>query len=205
MTNGQRLKAMPVWGSQNGLLSVAELDHLMHVLRSAPMRYVSLLEVGHYYGLSTCAMVSAMQEHVSRMWSITTIDAHCADAWVQATDPDVFFHNKRQYFDDHRVNVLIANSEGIERIDGYNVVFYDGDHADEQLRFTELAINSATVQLFIFDDRDFTVPRKCGAMLREAGWIDASPPLYRLDGGNDKRDPRTMTLGVFWRPNNADQ
>lgn len=205
MMTPNAIKALPVWGAQNGLLSVAELDALMHVVRNVPFGYVSVLEVGHYYGLSTCALVHALRAHPCGAWSMTTLDAHIADAWVPETPPDVFFNNKRAHFDSPRLSVLIANSESIQRIDGYNVVFYDGDHAAEQQRFTELVLDSPSVDLFIFDDRDFAVPRVCCEMLRAAGWLDASPPLRRVPGGADKADPSTMTLGIFWRPRRAHQ
>jgi hypothetical protein len=196
--NGIELRALSEWGGQGGLLSPREVDELMRVVSSVSGAHVSVLEVGHYYGLSTCALVHALSSNLHRTWSLLTVDAHIADMWVPETDPAVFFANKRKHFDDPRVQVLIADSRSIQRLDGFDVVFYDGDHAEEQRRFTQLVIDSPHVTTYIYDDADFVIPVECAAMLRNAGWIDGSPALCR--GADDKRNPDTMTLAIWRRP-----
>lgn len=187
------IKDMADWGSQRGLLSSAEITLLMGLVRRHGSR---VLEVGHYYGLSTCAMVTALR-HSGKEWSLLTVDAHISDAWVPETDPEVFFVNKREHFNDPRLQVLIQRSESIVHLDGFDFVFYDGDHADEQMRFTELVHNTPSVKTFVFDDRDFVVPEKCCHYLRTMGWTDHSPTCARVTG--DKNSDDTMTLGVFTR------
>lgn len=198
MTQAQQIKGLGCWGAQDGLLSVAEIEELMRLMRTYPSERFNVMEVGHYMGLSTCAIVHALREHPGQ-WSLTTIDAHIADKWVPATDPNKYFTNKAQHFADVDLMTLIMDTRGIQRLDGYDVVFYDGDHAEEQMRFTQMVMDSPRVKLFIFDDRDFDVPRECCELLRAAGWRDVSPAVVRFM--NDKADPDTMTLGIYWRPN----
>jgi predicted O-methyltransferase YrrM len=193
--NAEAIKALgSVWGSQGGLLSVAELRLLMQLARAFPGRAPHVLEVGHYMGLSTCGLVHALRERGDD-WRLTTVDAHCRDAWVPATDPAVFERNRADHFADERLEVVIGLSQELTAPLPFDVVFYDGDHAEEQRRFTSAVIESQRVRLFVFDDRDFAVPVECCADLRAAGWRDESPALQRLQ--RDKRNPGTMTLGVF--------
>jgi len=187
---------MKVWGGQNGLLSLAELDLLMRIIREYKGEDPRVLEVGHYYGLSTCGIVHALRDRGDD-WSMLTLDAHCADSWVGETDPEDFHRNRRDFFDDPRLDVVIARSETLTEALPYHVVFYDGDHAHEQLRFTRLVIDSPMTRLFVFDDRDFGTPKQCCKELVAEGWVDESPTLQRL--GGDKRNVDTMTLGVFRR------
>lgn len=186
-----KLKTDPKWGLQNGLLSASEMVHLHRELSCVPNRR-NVLEVGHYMGLSTCVIWGALEDGDTFL----SIDAHIADAWVPKSDPEQYFRNiaGRMY---PGITTLIMDSRSVQRLDGFNVVFYDGDHSEEQRRWTQMVIDSGTVETFIFDDRDFPVPVECCQMLRNAGWQDHSPGLERLP--NDKMNPGTMTLGVFWR------
>jgi hypothetical protein len=79
----------------------------------------------------------------------------------------------------------------------FDFVFYDGDHGEEQERFTVAVIESPRVRTLVFDDRDFPVPTRCCEILRAAGWRDESPECVRVPG--DKQGAETMTLGVFRR------
>lgn len=185
-----------MWGSQHGLLSVAELDLLMRLVRDYPGANPRVLEVGHYMGLSTCGLVHALRRR-NDYWRLTTLDSHTRDQWVPATNPHRFYRNRLAYFGDHRLDVVIAASQTLTEPLPYDVVFYDGDHAEEQRRFTRLVMASPRVRLLVFDDRDFSVPSECQAELVAAGWRDESPPLNRMP--QDKRDPGTMTLGVMRR------
>ncbi len=199
--NAAQIKALgaEVWGAQGGLLSVAELDLLMALVRGGDC-YGSeyrILEVGHYRGLSTCGIVHSLRESPEN-WRLHTVDAHVADQWVgRPAKPVDFDRNRLKYFDAPELSVAFDRSETLAAPLDYDVVFYDGDHADEQRRFTEQVIASPRVSLFVFDDRDFDVPRECCKLLRDAGWRDESPPLRRLKG--DKTNAATMTLGVFRR------
>lgn len=200
---GATLKGIGCWGSQNGLLSSGEVQKLYEVVHdyARKTKVAHGLEVGHYYGLSTCALVRALESaelnNPMVEWSLLSIDAHCSDPWVPASDPSVYFTNRDRHFYNPRLQTLIARSEGIVRIDGFDWVFYDGDHGDEQARWTELVIASPRVELFVFDDRDFGVPFRCAERLRAAGWIDESPELVRT--GEDKSGASAMTLGIFRR------
>lgn len=188
-----RMKDDPKWGLQNGLLSASEMVHLCRTVNDYTYRRsrgLSILEVGHYMGLSTNVILYGVKGDDQ----LLSIDAHIADGWVPKSDPGQYFSNMYRR---KGLSTLIMDSRGVQRLEGFDVVFYDGDHADEQRRWTEMVIASETVDLFIFDDRDFDVPTVCCQMLRDAGWKDQSPDLRRLP--NDKRDPQTMTLGVFRR------
>lgn len=193
--NAKEIKALgQTWGAQHGLLSVSELEVLMASVRTTAPR--SVLEVGHYCGLSTCAIVHSLWQ-VASDWELVTVDAHIPDSWVgRPADVATFEGNFAAYFHDERVTPVYVRSETIGRIDA-DFVFYDGDHAEEQERFTRVVIDSPSVETFLFDDSDFDVPKRCIELLREAGWIDRSPPLNRLPA--DKLNEDTQTLAWFTR------
>lgn len=193
--NAQQIKALgETWGAQHGLLSVAELELLMSAVRATDPRTV--LEVGHYCGLSTCAIVHALKQTGSD-WELSTVDAHIPDEWVSRPAAIATFEgNLAAYFHDERITPIYRRSQTITSIDA-DFVFYDGDHGEEQLRFTRLVIDSPSVDAFLFDDRDFDVPRLCAAELLAAGWVDHTPSLRRLPA--DKMNPETQTLAWFTR------
>lgn len=195
-----------VWGAQSGLLSVAELELLWGLVQQAFIDAdkpdFRLLEIGHYHGLSTCCIVHALSELApvnTKLvgWEMLTVDSHEADQWVGKTDPMVFVKNYNEHFNDDRCQPIFDRSQHAVAPLEYDAIFYDGDHGQEQARFTGEVMASDRVKLFIFDDRDFQVPAACCATLRDAGWVDESPPLVRM--AVDKMDPLTQTLGVFRR------
>lgn len=188
------IRSLSNWGEQGGLLSTSEIDTLMRAVSAADVR--SVLEVGHYYGLSTCAIVRALQERGGD-WKFTTVDAHVPDSWVGRPAPiSAFEANRIVHFDDPRLTAVFGMSQEITAIDA-DFVFYDGDHGEEQLRFTRVVIASPSIRRFLFDDRDFNWPVICCEELRAAGWIDKSPELIRQ--GGDKAHAGTQTLGWFER------
>jgi len=192
MNHWHEVKSMGCWGMQNGLMSEVEIEHLAALIEHhrGPRR---VLEVGHYYGLSTYVIANALGPN----GTLLSIDAHIKDAWVKDSNEGGYFANIRKHFTPCQVQTIIMDSRAVKTLDGFDVVFYDGDHAEEQERFTRLVMASETVDLFIFDDRDFPVPERCCDILRDAGWRDCSPNLWR--GGGDKMHAGTMTLGVFKR------
>lgn len=185
----------PRFGSQKGLLSEAEcrvLTALMGVVPKSPLR---VLEVGHFLGLSTWMITLGLRKR-GGSWTVTTVDAHCADNWVSATDPQAFLANRDELFPEV-TDVRFVRSETLEAPLEWDVVFYDGDHGEEQLRFTQAVIASPSVELFIFDDRDFVHPALCEELLRlTPGWEEISMVFKRLP--KDKENPETMTLAA-WR------
>ena len=191
----QEIKALgKVWGAQDGLLSVAELEVLMGAVRTSEARTV--LEVGHYCGLSTCAIVHALQQ-TGNDWELFTVDAHIADSWVgRPASVETFEGNMAAYFHDARVTPIYLRSQTVTHTDA-DFVFYDGDHGEEQLRFTRMTLASPSVKNFLFDDSDFDFPRTCCEELRAAGWDELSPILRRLPA--DKLNPETQTLAWFRR------
>jgi hypothetical protein len=194
--NAHEIKSLgAIWGHQDGLLSALELETLMAIVAGEP-KPLDVLEVGHFMGLSTCGLVHALRD--SDGWTLTTVDAHIADAWVPETPTWVFEENKATHFDDPRLTVRYELSQALIAPLPYDFVFYDGDHAEEQERFTLAVIESPRVKTLVFDDRDFPVPVRCCEILRDAGWIDESPEMVRAPG--DKNGVGTMTLGVFRRP-----
>lgn len=193
---GKELKALGCWGAQDGLLSASELDLLMsHVRIYRPRR---LLEIGHYYGLSTAAIALARAEEGAQDWSFLTVDSHEPDPWVPEPAPLVaFLRNRAAWFGECPVEVLVRRSQELVAPLEFDWIFYDGDHGAEQERFTREVLASPEVRWFLFDDRDFPVPARCEELLADAGWRAHSLPLERLPG--DKRATRTMTLAVWER------
>lgn len=169
-------------------MALAERD------KSDPLR---VLEIGHYYGLSTCGLVHAMRRR-GGTWSLVTVDSHEADGHVlNPAGIGQFIENRDMHFRDRRLHTVHGRSQMFVAPIRYDFVFYDGDHAGEQARFTEEVIKSQEVKTFVFDDADFPVPMECSKMLVSAGWVDRSPVRRRVQG--DKSNAQTMTLGVFQR------
>lgn len=202
MRTAKEIRALgeAVWGPQGGLLSESELALLMKVIEDETWPYSDILEVGHYHGLSTCGILEALEASGCGWVRFTTVDNHQADGSVGESSPDIFLDNLETYAckaEKVEVEVRIVDSQTLVRELPHDIIFYDGDHRAEQLRFTKLVMQSPSVRVFIFDDGDYPVPAHCCELLLKAGWKDESPPLFR--GGNDKRDPETMTLKVFRR------
>lgn len=179
------IRALGCWGEQGGLLSVGEMCLLRELACEGK---APILEVGHYYGLSTTVLKGPNRV-------VVTVDHHAGDNWVpEPAGVAKFLSNMGGC---EFVAPLFMNSRYLVAPLHYTMVFYDGDHGDEQMRFTVEVIRSDRVQLFVFDDRDFPVPSLCCEYLRSRGWKDESPPLHR--GPQDKASEDTMTLGVFRR------
>jgi hypothetical protein len=209
--NAHQIKSLgAIWGHQDGLLSERELEALMQIVAGdfvvasvwdlKKPQPLAVLEVGHFMGLSTCGLVHALREeklYTRGDWALTTVDAHIADAWVPETPTWVFEENMREHFADPRLTVRFELSQTLTAPLPFDFVFYDGDHGEEQERFTRAVLESPRVRTLVFDDRDFPVPARCCEILRAAGWVDESPPVVRAPG--DKQGAETMTLGVFRR------
>lgn len=175
-----------------GLLSVAELVALARLIEKAPPR---VLEVGHLYGLSTAAIIAALSSRPDPK-EFVSYDAHIEDKWIREPAPlGACLKNLAPL--PPFVTLRHEISQNLVAPIDFPVVFYDGDHEDEQLRFTEAVIASPAVKLFIFDDADFDIPSVCCQLLAKARWLDLSPSVLRLNG--DKGNPNTMTLGIFKR------
>ena len=200
----RELRAAANWGCQGGLLSVAEMEALhaavlnaeRHPAREESDRPFKVLEVGHYHGLSTAVIHAALVARKSP-WEFRTIDHHRGDKWVPAGDSRQYFErNLSTYFpgvvfDDRDSGLLNAADARAE------LVFYDGDHAAEQLRWTAMVHNSGC-RTFILDDLDWPSGRACRTFLEGFGWKLTTPEPVR-DTAGDKATEWTMTLGVFTR------
>jgi hypothetical protein len=204
--NAHEIKALgKIWGHQDGLLSAGELELLMQIVAAEP-RPLAALEVGHFMGLSTCGLVHALWQRGGSLvranadgyWTLTTVDHHQGDAWVPWTPAEIFEQNMFEHFADARVEVSYRPSQTLTAPLPFDFVFYDGDHGEEQERFTVAVIESPRVRTLVFDDRDFPVPMRCSELLMRHGWIDESPDMLRAPG--DKGGAETMTLAVFRRP-----
>lgn len=187
LEEAKAIKAEGRWGMQGGLLSASEMVELYRLIKEHSF---NVLEVGHYMGLSTHVIQKTLI-------NVVTIDAYIVDDWVKDSHEATYAENLKKEHERGLVQSLTMNSNAITSIYGFDTVFYDGDHADEQLRFTKVVNNSPNVDLFIFDDRDFPFPALCCEYLKNHGWQDVSPALARLSG--DKMNDATMTLGVFRR------
>lgn len=188
----QALKDSGAFGMQGGLLSALEMVKLAYFVDEYA---INILEVGHYMGLSTHVLAGCIKSDYDMR--LVSIDAHIPDAWVKDSSEETYAKNMEYWHSIGQLQSITMDSRAVRSIYGFDTVFYDGDHADEQLRFTKVVHESPNVRLFIFDDRDFPVPVQCCDFLRANGWRDISPPLNRAKG--DKTNPETMTLGVFVR------
>jgi predicted O-methyltransferase YrrM len=122
-----------------------------------------VLEIGHYYGLSTCGLVHALRRR-GGPWSMVTVDAHRPDRCVpNPAGIENFTENMELHFRDRRLHAVYGPSQMFSAPIRYDFVFYDGDHGPEQARFTEEVIKSPEVKTFVFDDADFrgSAPRCC--------------------------------------------
>jgi hypothetical protein len=153
-----------------------------------------VLEVGHYYGLSTAVIASVLATKENPR--LVSFDAHIPDKHVSPAAPNTACLDNLADFGPW-LELRHEFSQTITDPIEFPVFFYDGDHYEEQARLTDLVINSPAVKLFIFDDKDFGIPTECCKTLLKAGWRDYSPSAKRELG--DKANPETMTLGIFVR------
>ena len=183
----RRIRDMGRWGEQGGLLSLSEMFLLWEL--TDDYEGPPILEVGHYFGLSTITLGYGARR------TVVTVDNQKGDRCVPVpAGVERFLENVGSYTD---ICPIFMDSQNLVAPLHYSTVFYDGDHGDEQMRFTMEVHKSPKVELFVFDDRDFPVPAQCCEYLRSMGWVDESPPVHR--GPQDKASEETMTLGVFRR------
>jgi hypothetical protein len=176
----------PQWGPQGGLLSEAEIQALYQACLGARR----ILEVGHYYGLSTAVLAATGA-------SVVTLDGYHTTGGLRAPEVEVFLENHRCYFP--AVMVVDVRSERVLSLAGFDTVFYDGDHHDvEQWRWTQLVQATPDITRLVLDDRDMLWPGRCVAWLVEHGWRDVSPPPCRT-WREKTTHPDTMTLAVLRR------
>ena len=195
------LKTMPQFGVANGLLSEDELSVLMSVVYdyAGSRGHTNVLEVGHYYGLSTAALCRALQASEND-WHLTSVDAHEPDGNVPEPAPwDAFLENVDAFCKDERIVPLKQRSQDTDLAD-VDVVFYDGDHGREQVDFAH-RVQESKCELFVFDDADWPKPVEARDFLLKNGWREIGPPRWRSKGneGHTKSNPRTMTLAVLTR------
>ncbi len=184
-----------------GALSLTELNILAIEATDAKGR--DALEVGHYKGLSTAAILGALPEGV-RLW---TIDHHEGDEHCSPTSSTEFEENIRGYADRRlQSRGLVAIFEPFESAlesvpDNLGFVFYDADHSIEAVEdFWEIVHPKLSrVCSLLVDDADWPGSLRLMRLaendgFRVAGWSGAT---YR--GKRDKADPRTNTMGVLIR------
>lgn len=184
-----------------GALSLAELNVLAVEAGIASGR--DALEVGHYKGLSTAAILDSLPERV-RLW---TIDHHQGDEHSQPTSPTEFEENVRGYSSgrprDSRLVSLFAPFEfALDSVpDDLGFVFYDADHGVEASasfwRLVQPKLGKRCV--LVIDDADWQGGRRLNQLATGDGFEVAewSGPIYR--GSRGKADPRTNTMGVLIR------
>lgn len=194
LPTGQALRALGCWGPQGGLLSESELDALMACVRSRP--HARVLEVGHFNGLSTLALLHALGND----GLLATIDHHGGDKWVPASPPSLFCKNLETHAPRMPAVTMFAPYDptwlnGIRP----DLVFWDADHGPAQVRAMVDCHRCASVRTVVFDDRDMPWANLGAGVLVAHGWRDVSPPFHR-NLSVDKADPQTMTLGIFERP-----
>jgi len=189
---GAELRALDCWGPEGGLLSESELDWLMDYVSKRWFHHV--LEVGHYTGLSTLALIMG-----ARLGKLTTVDHHKGDKWVSGSSAATFLCNIAKAPPSKPLPDVIIAPYDTAMLDWLkpSLLFWDADHGHEQVRAMCDAAQRKFIRAVVFDDADFEHAKIGAEVLRAHGWRDVSPPLYR--GPQDKLDPKTMTLGAFER------
>ena len=187
-----------------GLMSARELDELAYWAEQAPG---PALEVGHYTGLSTAALLSSLPADLK----FITIDDH---SW-RDVPTGLFMENIAPFvgeryfvpmFDDYR-GVLAKSQETL------GFVFYDGPHShDDCDKFWSLVEPLLQPEcLFLFDDADWESMQRMGENVEAAGFVRMNRQrLWRhrlgyTTGGEQadfdlaKRHPDSYTLDVWKR------
>jgi len=179
-----------------GALSVAECVKLGEVASATTASRA--LEVGHYLGLSTAVLLSALPAEVE----LVTIDHHQGDQWSGGTSVAEFNSNVAPYIGDRSFTVLNQDMRTvIPMLSGqFGFVFYDADHtATAVADFWELAARlMAPDCTLVFDDADWAEQSTMRTLAEDDGFVVVTDqPFVRTSG--DKHDPKTYTLEVMRR------
>ena len=185
----------------HGLMSVLECVELAHW--AAHLGPVNALEVGHYSGLSTLAILEGLPTGSH----LTTIDHHNGDNIVRASPPAVFLSNlsHSNRWGDHREVGLsirfVSYQRGLlETERKFGFVFYDGAHTPEDCEefWSLLYAHLQDKCVVAYDDADWRNMTRLGELAEKAGFRDVTRrALYR--GAKDKNDPTTYTIKVLER------
>lgn len=180
-----------------GALSVCELNIL--ATEASLARGRNALEVGHYKGLSTAAILDSLPEGIV-LW---TIDHHEGDANCQPTETAEFEDNIRGYAGQgNPVAIYAPFEDALDSVpDDLRFVFYDADHSVEASesfwRLVQPKLGEYCV--IIVDDADWQGGKRLHQLATLDGFKVAewSGTTYR--GSRDKADPRTNTIEVLTR------
>lgn len=179
-----------------GPLSVAECQTLAEV--AAATTATRALEVGHYLGLSTAVLLSALPDGCE----LVTIDHHQGDYWCPSTSFHTFSENVAPFAGAREF--LALNEDMRTALPGlsgaFGFVFYDADHtASAVADFWDLAADLlATDSTLLFDDADWAEQSTLRGLAEADGFeVVTAKPFKR--GGNDKHDPTTYTLEIMRR------
>ena len=159
----------------------------------------SVLEVGHYNGLSTVIIWDALRDGAE----MVTIDHHWGDKHSDATEPWRLFDSLRHCqrpLNGMTVAFRSYEAELAERGTVYDFVFYDGPHSDKDCRqFWALVQPHLSRSCVVaFDDADWDEMGLLRNALLADDFTDATPRgLTR--GAGDKRCAGTYTIAVYER------
>lgn len=186
-----------------GGLSVSELHELCYW--ACGFQPHEALEVGHWNGLSTVALLHALPGGCR----FTTIDHHLGDDKISRSSRDTFLMSVAD-------NATVANLSSFhvdfrdwkEALDPrfmdsevrYDFVFYDAQHTTEASSRFWSSINWLidSTCLLLYDDADWDGMKPLGDLAIGEGFEDVTRrPLQRLPG--DKNNPETYTLRVLRR------
>lgn len=182
----------------SGALSSLECMKLGSLAQSTSA--TAALEVGNYFGLSTCVLLSALP----RECSLVTIDHHRGDDNCGATQVETFLQNISHYRGERDVTVLTKEMRGaLTDLLGakFGFVFYDADHtetgvADFWARARYLLADECTL---VFDDADWPSQHTLVALAENDGFVVQDRPNFWRCETSDKANDDTFTLEVMCR------
>jgi predicted O-methyltransferase YrrM len=156
------------------------------------------LEVGHYYGLSTVALLQSLPDGIP----LDTVDHHMGDKWaprslISMFEKNVIPHVGSRTFQSFSMDFTDAS----DYLQGpYGFVFYDAAHDVDSCEMFWSLYRGAMSQdcILVFDDADW----ESMDALRQAALgddFDTVPVMPRSRKKDDKADPETYTLEVMRR------
>lgn len=182
-----------------GHVSRFECEELMHWASLGGPK--TALEVGHYKGRSTAAILCGLPPFSS----LVTIDHHGGDSCVAASDPTEFREAIRPFVAAGALGSVFAVYEPFEvaipKIQGwFDFVYYDATHTPEACEAFWSAVSSKLAPRcrVLWDDADWPQMARLGELALANGFRDVTRfPFAR--GAKESADSDAYTMAVVER------
>lgn len=187
--------------SSGGLLSDLEYEELGYWANSVEAGS-TLLEVGHFTGMSTLAILGGMPG----CCRLVTIDNHCRDLNVRETDPTAFMRTISASGRWSRKDIggldfwLMDYRRAMLCLSGpFSFAFYDAQHSfnDCEDFWALLYPRLADECVVCFDDADWPVMGRLHELCLGAGFADVA--RHEIVRNEYKHNDGTYTLAVYRR------